>query len=557
LDRMYRLLAFGYLPKELPPVFYSGSFAKEIKRNFSNIDSFTNNKWSVPCRFLLRQRKIYRRSLAIPNPNVIIQISNKISLKYEEISKHLEKSKLSVSKPRFRRKTKFFRAVSSHLIGNQIKEKKLSLRAVYPVILKCDVKNYYKSIYTHSIPWALYGKRYAKQNKREDNLGNNLDELTRLGQDGQTIGIPVGPDTSFILAELILASIDNELSFDQSKSLRFYDDYEFGCKSETEAENILDKIENILSLYELELNHDKTKIIKGPYELDTSWNYLIKQFTKNMKINKNEDLIDLFNFTSKLARENESDFVFKYFIQRMRMNIIEIKHWETWQNILFICGQSEFGNLREIYEQLDLYKRIGYQLDLKGLNNLLEIKADKELKGGISSELSWILFGYLKFGIKPNREFLVRVIDKGDDISRIIAIKLAIKKNVGIKRKLRDLLDLLDSEAATSEHWLLFWELYVNDWLSNQKLKDEILKVDIFNFLDNSKISFLRDPQVDILEVPIPFKKRIEELRGKQELEKLLKEIRDTFGDIPTDDMEGPAEGDIIGIDSDDESEYE
>jgi hypothetical protein len=378
-----------------------------------------------------------------------------------------------------------------------------------------------------------------------------------LGQDGQTIGIPVGPDTSFILAELILASIDNELSFDQSKSLRFYDDYEFGCKSETEAENILDKIENILSLYELELNHDKTKIIKGPYELDTSWNYLIKQFTKNMKINKNEDLIDLFNFTSKLARENESDFVFKYFIQRMRMNIIEIKHWETWQNILFICGQSEFGNLREIYEQLDLYKRIGYQLDLKGLNNLLEIKADKELKGGISSELSWILFGYLKFGIKPNREFLVRVIDKGDDISRIIAIKLAIKKNVGIKRKLRDLLDLLDSEAATSEHWLLFWELYVNDWLSNQKLKDEILKVDIFNFLDNSKISFLRDPQVDILEVPIPFKKRIEELRGKQELEKLLKEIRDTFGDIPTDDMEGPAEGDIIGIDSDDESEYE
>lgn len=391
-------------------------------------------------------------------------------------------------------------------------------------------------------------------------MGNNLDTLTRLGQDGQTIGIPVGPDTSFIVAELLLAAVDNELDFDYTKSIRFYDDYEFGCKSETEAEKILDKIENILSEFELELNHEKTNLVKGPREFESSWNYHIKDITKKKNIKTSEDLIDLFNFTSKLARENEQDFVFKYFIQRMRMNIIDERHWETWQNILFVSALSEFGNLREIYAQLDLYNRIGYKLNLKGLRNLLERKADNELKKGVSSELSWILFGFLKFGIKPNRDLLLKSIDKGDDISRIIAIKLAIEKKIGIKSKLRELLDLLDSEAVVSEHWILFWELYVNGWISHPNLKSEVLKEDIFNLLDENKISFLRDPEIDLLEVPVPFKKKIEELRGKQELETMLQKIKNTFGDIPLDDMGDSEEDDIIGIDpegDDWEWEYE
>jgi hypothetical protein len=297
----------------------------------------------------------------------------------------------------------------------------------------------------------------------------------------------------------------------------------------------LEKLENLLSRFELELNHEKTKLIKGPSELEGYWTQLLKDFTERKKIKKNEDLIDLFNLASRLAMDNESDFVFKYFIRRMRMSVFDKNRWETWQNILFSSAFAEFGNLREIYEQLDLYDRIGYKINIKALRNLLEIKVENELKGTISSELSWTLFGFLKFSLKPSRDMLLKVIDNGDDISRIIAIKLAIDKGIGIKKELRQLLNLLDGQIGLSEHWLLFWELYINHWTQDARLKNELLGINIFQLLDSKNISFLRNPQTDLLEVPKPFREKIKEISGSPELERLNREIQNTFHDLPSE----------------------
>jgi len=466
----------------------------------------------------------------------MILMADSIASGYAEITNQTGKSKLSVSKPRFNRKTKYFRAVGSEFIGSQIKEKKLLLRANYPIVLRCDVKNYYRAIYTHSIPWAIYGKQYAKRHTREKILGNELDQFIRVGQDGQTIGIPVGPDSSFILGELILSAVDKELGFDQRKAIRFYDDYEFGCKSEIEAENILDRLENLLSNFELELNHEKTRLVKGPSELEGYWTQIIKDFTERKRIRNNEDLIDIFNLASRLALDNESDFVFKYFIRRMRMTVLNKDRWDTWQNILLSSAFSEFGNLREIYEQLDLYGRIGYSVNCKSLYNLLVAKAEAELRGSSSSELSWLLFGFLKFNIKPPKELIIKVIDTGDDISRIIAIKLAIVNKIGIKIKLKELMTLLDADIGVSEHWLLFWELYINGWIEDVILRDEILKEGIFEFLSSKNVSFLRSPQIDLLEIPAPFKKRIEEISGAEEFERLNRAIKSTFHDLSSEE---------------------
>lgn len=536
MDRLYRLLSFGYIPKELPPVFSSAYFAKEIKSVDSSIEDVTSERWTKPCRYLLQQRKRYRRPLSIINPNAMVHISNTIANNFNKIREHTDKSQISVSRPRFKRKTKFYRAVASEFIGSQVKERKLNLRAAFPIILKCDVKNYYRSVYTHSVPWAIHGKEYSKLNIRERNLGNDLDTYLRIGQDGQTVGLPVGPDTSFIIGEILLASIDEKLGFDQTKAIRFYDDYEFGCKSELEAGEILDRLENLLSGYELELNHEKTKLVKGPEELEGAWTQVLKDYTDRKKIRNNEDLIDLLNLASKLARDNESDFVFKYFIRRMRKTIIHEKRWDTWQNILFAAAFAEFGNLREIYEQIDLYKRIGYKINLNGLRNLLETKAANELKRGVSSELSWILFGFLKFNLKPNQEFIEHVIEKGDDVSRILSIKLSIKKRIRIKRKSKELLSMLDGKSALSEHWLLFWELYVNEWIKDDTLKSELLSDEMFTLLDSAKISFIRDTAVDLFEIPTIFKQKIEEVKGKDELENLEGEIERIILDLTEED---------------------
>ncbi len=67
--------------------------------------------------------------------------------------------------------------------------------------MKTDLSRFYQTIYTHSLPWAIHGKAQAKENKENGLYGNKLDSCVRNTQDQQTIGLPVGPDTSFILSE--------------------------------------------------------------------------------------------------------------------------------------------------------------------------------------------------------------------------------------------------------------------------------------------------------------------------------------------------------------------
>ena len=553
MNRFYRLLAYGYLPKELPPIFFSGYFAKEVKQSYSDLSTIIKSKWSKPSKYLLQQRARYKRPTSIMHPSAIAKIADSISNNYEEITQTIDQGSISVSKPRFNRKTKFQRAVSSQDIGSTIKEKKLLLRSSFPIILKCDVKNYYKSIYTHSIPWAIHGKEYSKINHKSPIAGNQIDSAIRQGQDGQTIGIPVGPDTSFIIGEIILASVDKELGFDHEKAIRFYDDYEFGCNSELEAESIIEHLENILAQFELELNHDKTIIIKGPNPIENSWRQVLNSHIVRKDIIKSEDYIDLFNITSDLAKANKSDFVFKYFIRSMRRTIITERNWPIWQNILFAIAFADFGNLRVIYEQLDLYERIGYKINKKALQNLLETKAHQEFKTGITSELSWVLFGLYKFKIKPARELIDKVLKSGDDVSRILAIKIAKDKRIGIKKNIESFKDYLGDNSARGDHWFLLWEIYINGWLKDRDLKNELLSENIFEFLNTHKVTFLRDTDVDLFEIPKLFRNEIAKNKGQDALEKLLAEIRERFPDTKESDLDSGDTEQETKTDSDDE----
>jgi len=51
-----------------------------------------------------------------------------------------------------------------------------------------DISEFYPSIYTHTIPWAFHGKAFANANIGNSALiENELDRLTRVGQEGQTV----------------------------------------------------------------------------------------------------------------------------------------------------------------------------------------------------------------------------------------------------------------------------------------------------------------------------------------------------------------------------------
>jgi len=74
---------------------------------------------------------------------------------------------------------------------------------------------FYPSIYTYPIPWALSGKDKCKAQMNTKALKSSyvtqLDVFVRNMHDRQATGIPTGPETSRILAEVISVAIDIEL----------------------------------------------------------------------------------------------------------------------------------------------------------------------------------------------------------------------------------------------------------------------------------------------------------------------------------------------------------
>ena len=145
-------------------------------------------------------------------------------------------------------------------------------RSANRYLLQTDIARFYPSIYTHSIPWAMYGKAYAKRNRR-GNIGNDLDALVRNAQSQQTSGTPIGPDTSLLIAELVLSATDQEFvsRLGQVSGFRSMDDYELCFASRAEAEEALAALEEVLSHYEFSPNPAKTRIVDLPQPIQARW----------------------------------------------------------------------------------------------------------------------------------------------------------------------------------------------------------------------------------------------------------------------------------------------
>lgn len=84
-------------------------------------------------------------------------------------------------------------------------------------IVKADISTFFPSIYTHSIPWALVGKKKAKGKTKGKTKGNitewydSIDEACRNLKLKETHGLLIGPHASNLISEIILCVVDHTL----------------------------------------------------------------------------------------------------------------------------------------------------------------------------------------------------------------------------------------------------------------------------------------------------------------------------------------------------------
>ncbi len=155
-----------------------------------------------------------------------------------------------------------------------------SIAYKYSHIVKTDIKRFYPSLYTHSIPWALHGKKFIRKPEHLNDfklLGNRLDRLFQNSNDGCTNGIPIGPVVSDIAAEIIASAVDVEFTKSINSAgincdaVRFKDDYRILAKSKSDAKRIIKILQTSLKEYNLELSDEKTSISRLPDGLFREW----------------------------------------------------------------------------------------------------------------------------------------------------------------------------------------------------------------------------------------------------------------------------------------------
>ena len=146
-----------------------------------------------------------------------------------------------------------------------IEQRSIELSLDYEYLIETDITNCYGALYTHSIAWALHTKERAKQQRRENLIGNIIDKYIRAMRYGQTNGIPQGSVLMDFIAEMVLGYIDTLLS-DRIKAnnitdyhiLRYRDDYKIFVNNPHTGEHILKIITEVLAEFGMKPNILKT-----------------------------------------------------------------------------------------------------------------------------------------------------------------------------------------------------------------------------------------------------------------------------------------------------------
>lgn len=284
----------GYFPEQyvLPPCFnVSKTRGLNLGRFYNPIK---NGKEYKPKRttcvnISFPKTDLTDRVLSIIHPKIHFDIAHIISDNWNEILESLIPADSNIVSYSFpiplskhcngrvgslrggRMAYEFLEMTDDHLISIAYKHK---------YIVNADIKNFYPSIYTHSIAWALHTKetvRNIDHNSRFTLTGNLLDKLFQNASDGRTNGIPVGPVVSDIISEIIACAVDIKLTkylndegiiFDAT---RFKDDYRFLVQDEYSAKRCIKLLHKALQEYNLQINDEKTHIAALPEGLFREW----------------------------------------------------------------------------------------------------------------------------------------------------------------------------------------------------------------------------------------------------------------------------------------------
>ncbi|GHU78337.1 hypothetical protein FACS189462_2810 [Spirochaetia bacterium] len=164
-------------------------------------------------------------------------------------------------------------------------------------ILITDITGFYNHIYIHRIQNVIEGC-----NSSLTDLSKTIEAYLMRLNSSSSIGIPVGPVASIIIAETLMIDIDNFLEQKGEEFIRYVDDIKIFDNSIPHLTSILhDLTEYLYNYHRLFLSSAKTKIIE-------SCEYLTEntQMPEKIEVQKIHEKLNLVNINVNLASSYEN-----------------------------------------------------------------------------------------------------------------------------------------------------------------------------------------------------------------------------------------------------------
>jgi len=481
MDIHKKLLTKGYFPDEIGFWLTSKSFA-DAKSDINSHIQLDKGKLSTPMKYSVPKGKYNRRVLSVPNPYHYFFLSKEIYLNWSFIKSNLESSNISLTTPVFKKKSS--RAISRKYSFEDISSMFINRSVGANFVLKTDISRYYSTIYTHSIPWALHGKEVAKANRKDSLLGNLLDKLVRNGQDAQTIGIPVGPDTSLIISEVIGVAMDKHLMDKNNyiSAFRYIDDYYVFYHNRSDAEESLNELQKVLNEYELELNREKTKILEMPQSIEPIWMSQINNIVLD-----NENLISFISLVYSLIKEYSNEEILRYALARLKKLRIKKDNWQLVQSFILNSILYDSSGMPLACSILSEYYHKKFGIDEHKIKKAIKNIIVKSKSSNCDYELTWILWLAHLLKIKLTDEML-------QDLSCINhpIVILILLSSYSYRQKLDTSKweEYMIEENLYNENWLIAYEALVRNWLPSKTGVDYIDNDPFFKVLKDSGVTF-------------------------------------------------------------------
>lgn len=487
----------GYLPKELPPTFASksfGDFCKSYEKKTLTFDCSKEKACSKPSMFHLARAGDLRRNLAILNPIHYSLLCKCVVENWGAIENAFQ-SAISSTTPSV---SADGRAIERLKFLDSIPERRASCRRLGRFLLKTDISRFYPSIYTHSIPWAFHTKAAAKKDRSDKLFGNVIDAAVRNCQDAQTIGIPVGPDVSLVIAESILARVDKNIADLGLDKFRHMDDFELVFQTEAQALEAKALLQAGLMEFELSLNPSKTSILPLPQPIEDPWIAELNTIDiDSRKGSFKKDIIRYCDTAFRLAGANPHEGILKYAAGRIAKIVAPSDAEDLIAHLLSQFASTEPGCLGMALRPI-LKRSGGSPEQVQEETNLLAFIVREHAPQRNSSEVAWALWAALVLRRSLPSDIASLVVGMNESVCSLLLLHARRLKLIANQEAFSVLRKQLRTETLYGPRWLLLYESAKKGWFRFDKNAHPVTSDPNFKRLWKKNVSFYDETKIEL-----------------------------------------------------------